>query len=150
MRRYSLIAAALAVLLIAAPILASSGFSGKVRTIEDGDSLTISTKGRWVDVNIAGIIAPTRSQHLGREAQEFLKGLAKKQNVKVDIVKKSINGTAIANVTLEDGRDLATLLIEAGYARATSNATDAQRSAAKRAQASAIGVYGPASVEAGS
>lgn len=142
MRLYTLPIGVLALLLMAVPALAGNSLAGKVRAIEDGDTLTVSSKGRWIDVNLAGVKAPTRGQDLGPEAREFLEQLASKKKVRVEVVKKARNGTAIANVTLEDGRDLATAMIEAGYAWATSDATEEQRSAAKRAQASAVGIYG--------
>ena len=141
MKRYASSVGALALLLIAVPSLAGNGFSGKVRTIKDGDSITVSSKGRWVDVNLAGVKAPTRGQTLGPEAKEFLTQLASKQRVQVEVVETALDGTTVANVTLEDGRDLATLMIEGGYAWTTTRATEAQRSAAKRAEASALGVY---------
>ena len=131
----------LAGLLLSLPALAGRTFSGKMRSVQDGDTLTISQKGRWVKIHLAGIIAPSRSQPLGPAAREYLRELAPKgSKVEITVVSRNIQGDIVGRVSI-DGKDLTIALIDAGLVWATSHATDQQVAAAERAKASSEGVW---------
>ena len=129
-------------LLLSLPALAEGRtFSGKVRSVQDGDTLTISQKGRWVKINLAGILAPSRKQPLGLAARDYLSELAPKgSKVEITVVRRNIQGDIVGRVSI-DGRDLTIPLIEAGLAWATSGSTNEQVAAAVRAQTSSEGVW---------
>ena len=144
---------ALTVALVSLPIFGVDSFSGKVKSVKDGDTIVISNKGEWVTVNLAGIHTPTRGQEFGEEARDYLTEIAKKKAATVEVTQHSVRGHGssiryVAFVTV-DGRDLSTAMIEAGYAWPTSAAGKSQLAAAEKAKASKSGVYSE-SFEAGS
>ncbi len=142
---------ALSLALVALPSFAVDTFTGKIKAVKDGDTLTVSNKGSYVTVNLAGIHTPTRGQEFGKEAMNYLTEIAKKKDCVVEVTKHSVRGNSgeyIGFVTV-DGRDLSTAMIEAGYAWATSAAGPQQLAAAEKAKASKSGVYSER-VEAGS
>jgi endonuclease YncB( thermonuclease family) len=117
-------------------------FSAKVTSVRDGDSLVVSHKGRSVDLDLAGVHAPSaRSEH-GAQARDLLIQLAKKKKAEVTVVRTHFGegDVTVANVTV-DGQDLATALIKAGLARPTSEATKEQLAAADQAKAAQAGIW---------
>lgn len=151
-RRFTLsVLIALIAAVLTVPSFAVDTFTGKVKSIKDGDTIVVSNKGSWVTVNLAGIHTPTRGQEFGKEAIAYLTDLAKKKEATVKVEQHSLHGKAgqyVAFVTV-DGRDLSVAMIEAGYAWATSAANQQQLAAAEKAKASQSGVYADR-VEAGS
>ncbi|HUH04287.1 MAG TPA: thermonuclease family protein [Kofleriaceae bacterium] len=139
-------------LTIASASFASETFSAKVTGVKDGDSLVVSHKGRTVNVDLAGVHAPTRKAEHGQEARALLMQLAKSQRAEITVVRTHLADTLVARVMV-DGQDLATALIKAGLGRPTTEATQEQLAAADTAKAAQTGIWAkvanPAATNAG-
>jgi endonuclease YncB( thermonuclease family) len=131
---------AVALALVALPSFAIDNFSGKVRSVQDGDTLVVNTRGVWVKVTLAGLLTPTRNQEHGREARDYLAQIALKKEATVEVQNTRVDGVYIAVVTV-DGRDLSTAMIEAGYGWPTDSANQQQLAAAEKGRESGQGVY---------
>lgn len=96
--------------------LKTKGFNGKVISILDGDTIKILSETKEeLTIQLNGIDCPERDQVYGKEAKEFTKNLVLSLKVLIRPSKKDIRQT-IADVILEDGRNLSQELIKAGYA----------------------------------
>jgi endonuclease YncB( thermonuclease family) len=92
-------------------------YSGPVKEVQDGDTLSVDTgAGALRVIRLHGIDCPERGQPYTQEARDFVMthGLGQTVNVKVRNVDR--DGRLVATVTLADGSDLALALVESGYA----------------------------------
>ena len=136
------LALALALSLTASlPSFAGDSFTGKVRWVSDGDTLVVASRGRNIVVQIAGIDAPELSQEFGEAARDFLAEILQKQRVTVEVLETKENRSVVARLTLA-GDDVATTLIERGYAWAAEGASGAGlKEAEKIARAAKDGLW---------
>jgi len=145
-------AAAAGCLTLASASFAAETFSAKVTSVKDGDSVVVSHKGRTIQVDLAGVHAPTLKAEHGEEARGLVTQLAKKQKAEITVVRTHLGDTLVARVTV-DGQDLATALIKAGLGRPTTEATQEQLAAADEAKAAQAGIWAkiasPSSTNAG-
>jgi endonuclease YncB( thermonuclease family) len=106
-----------AVCLQCAVILAApqDGFSGRVVTVIDGDTIDVLRDGHDVRVRLDGIDAPESGQDFGPQAKQFMTDAAFNKTVVVSGNEIDAYGRLIARVTV-DGRDLSLAAVEAGFA----------------------------------
>lgn len=129
-----------AVFLVSLPSFAGDGFSAKIRKVQDGDSLIVGQKGRHLDVDLAGVRAPSLRQDFGTEARELLHDLADGRQAEIEVIRERLDGTLVARVVV-DGRDLATAVLAAGFGSPTTEATPQAIAAAEKAKDSQTGMW---------
>ena len=94
----------------------TSGFTGQVVSVSDGDSITVLDSNNVQHrIRFQGVDAPDESQDFGPQAKEQLSALVLGQTVEVIPLGRDQYGRVAAKVML-DGRDVGLVLIEAGYA----------------------------------
>lgn len=108
---FSRMLAALAVLLLAAPVLAGELLHGRAR-VTDGDTLRVG----GVAVRLEGIAAPELHEQGGPEAAAFLRELAEGREVVCELTGERTWGRRVG-VCFRQGEDLAAAVIGAGLAR---------------------------------
>jgi len=117
----------------------------------DGDTLGFGQH----RVRLFGIDAPEKGQRQGGHATRALRDLIEGQTLTVEPMEYDQYGRMVAQVYLEDGRDLAQVLVAEGWARAAtaysstyaSDMRDAQRNS-RGLWASAAGIPDPAAFRA--
>ena len=95
----------------------TSTLTGKVISIQDGDTITILTEdNQSIKIRLEGIDCPERNQDFGTRARQFTSDLAYFKHVK--IVKSGIDrfGRTLGFVILPDGKNLNHELLRAGLA----------------------------------
>lgn len=115
---------------------ATSGFSGKVSYVSDGDTLWVrpDSGGAPRKLRIDGIDAPEICQTGGKASRELLKQRALYQQVKVKIRRNDHYGRALAQIWLA-GNDLGSQMVLAGQAWSYRWRRDAGPYATEEAQA---------------
>jgi len=103
------------VLLAAAPACAAQQFSGRVLSVEDGDTVRVQRGAGDVRIRIFGIDAPEANQPYGAEAREQARRLLLDRTVVVLMKDVDQYGRLVAALSV-DGRDVGTALISAGAA----------------------------------
>lgn len=106
-----LVAALLFLLFMASPSLASP--AAVISWVFDGDSFLARQGGQIIEIRLWGVDAPEHGQPGSRAAKRFMIGL-KGRKITLDIKSRDRYGRAVARVALENGRDLAGLLLEQG------------------------------------
>lgn len=100
-------------------------FSATVVGVSAGDVLTVRDAGRKRQVQLYGIVAPSKGQPWAKQSRHFAKERVYQQTVIV-IPKALGDGSAIrAQVILSDGQNLGHLLLQQGLARWDVRTTDA-------------------------
>ena len=105
------------ILILVLPVLAREKaragpleWSGRVIEVVDGDSILVRSKNGRVEVRLAEVDAPELGQSFGRQAKEFLAGLALGKTVRVCPIALAGPGDdyhgIVAHVFLKDGRSL--------------------------------------------
>lgn len=89
--------------------------TGKCIKVTDGDSFTIWSMGRNIEVELAGVDCPELDQDFGNEAKEFTSNLVFKKMVEINVNTYDSKGRVIARVTV-DGKDASIQVISAGMA----------------------------------
>ena len=109
---------AIALCLAMLPSLASgASFLAKVIHIADGDTITVLKEDQTqVKIRVNGIDCPEKGQAFGKKATQFTKDLVAERTVTLETHGQDKYGRTIANVVLDDGRDLSQELVRAGYA----------------------------------
>lgn len=96
-----------------------SGFreiNGVVTRVGDGDSLTLKTdRGDSVKVRLFGVDAPELAQKRGREAHQYLRGLAEGRRARVEVKTVDQYDRQVGRVFV-DGRCLNEILVTEGQA----------------------------------
>lgn len=90
--------------------------AAKVVGVTDGDTITVLTadQQRWI-IRLYGVDCPERRQAFGSRAKQFTADLVFSQSVTLELHEKDRYHRQVASVTLADGRDLAALILEAGF-----------------------------------
>ena len=101
--------------LFAAPACAEQQFSGRVLSVEDGDTVRVQRGQGDVRIRIFGIDAPEATQPYGPEARDLARSLLLNQTVVVLMKDVDQYGRLVAALSV-DGRDVGTELISAGAA----------------------------------
>ncbi|MBF0448885.1 MAG: thermonuclease family protein [Magnetococcales bacterium] len=105
-----------AVLIFFSTSLAQAQWSGQVVWVLDGDSLIVSHHGQKKRIRLLGIDSPEKGQPYADQAKKNLIQLVK--NHRVTVLEKYSDkfGRTVAQITLEDGRNLNRTLVELGLA----------------------------------
>jgi endonuclease YncB( thermonuclease family) len=107
----------LAVLLILLlTLIPAYGFSGKVVSITDGDTLKVLHAGRIEKIRLSSIDAPEHNQDFGQRAKQFVFRRCYGRMVTIQEFGKDRYGRTIGEVIQSDGADLNHALVEAGLA----------------------------------
>ncbi len=101
------------ILLTLAP---AQGFSGKVVSITDGDTLQVLHAGRIDKIRLNGIDAPEHNQDFGQRAKQFLSRRCYGRIVTIQEFGRDRYGRTIGEVIQSDGADLNHALVAAGLA----------------------------------
>jgi endonuclease YncB( thermonuclease family) len=96
--------------LVSQPAVADKPFPAPVLRVVDGDTVKIE-----MTVRIPALDCPEKKQPGGPEALEELARLIEKQRVIVDIQGRDLYGRFLANLTDEDGNDVASHMIGDGW-----------------------------------
>ena len=102
----------LALVLTAVPARA---WQGRVRSVPDGDSLTVERGGRTVKVRLYGIDSPEYRQPGWREARDFTRRLVSGRSVEIEQMDRDNYGRVVAVVS-RDGVLVNRELVRAGHA----------------------------------
>ena len=95
----------------------ASDFQSKVIHIADGDTITVLNESNEnVKIRLNGIDCPEKSQAYGNKAKQFTKVLVHKEIVVIQAYGTDRYGRTIADVILEDGRNLSQELVKARLA----------------------------------
>lgn len=98
------------------PAALGRGFTGRVVTVLDGDTLEVVTAdGRRVRIRLEGIDCPERGEPFSNVARSFTRQLAFDRTVQVEVRDVDRYGRLVARVTSE-GKDLSQALVAAGLA----------------------------------
>ena len=104
------------ILLLGNTVLSSADFTGKVKTVDDGDTIIVLHDGRDEHIRFNGIDAPEKSQPYGRKAKEFTIDATLNKEVTIIDYGKDKYGRTIGDVVLQDGSNLNRQLVKEGLA----------------------------------
>jgi micrococcal nuclease len=121
------------------PATATTGY--RLVKVFDGDSMLMrNPEGSVIQVRIAGIDAPEKSQPFADPARDRLAELLQQESLRVAILKKDVYGRWLASLWIAD-KDLGLMMIEEGmvwfFRRYQSDLTKEQRRAYDAAEKSA-------------
>jgi endonuclease YncB( thermonuclease family) len=103
--------------LLSGPECFAVELSGRVVDVLDGDTLTIESNAKKLfRVRLKEVDAPEAGQTFGRQARQFVEGLALQKTVAVKYGTLDRYGRAIGEVILPDGRLLNRELLRFGFA----------------------------------
>lgn len=103
-------------LALAEPTAARAGFAAKVVTVHEGDRLTIYHDGRKEMVVLKGIDCPELKQPYGKKAKQVTEAYVGARDVVIQSIHRDRQGRAVAEVILQDGRNVAQELVKEGLA----------------------------------
>lgn len=105
----------LLLLLLCTPVLAQT-FTARVIRVIDGDTLAVISGNTETRVRLAECDAPESTQPFGRNAAQFTSSIALDHTVTVYVQDKDRYGRSIAHIVTDQGLDVSTELIRAGFA----------------------------------
>jgi micrococcal nuclease len=91
-------------------------FAGRVVRVIDGDTISVLAARTEVRIRLAECDAPESSQPFGYRAKQFTSSLVFGRNVTVIVQGTDRYQRTIAHITTDQGLDLSTELIRAGFA----------------------------------
>jgi len=95
----------------------AADFQAKVIHIADGDTITVLNEtNEQIKIRLNGIDCPEKAQAYGNKAKQFTKVLVHKEMVVIQAYGTDRYGRTIADVILDDGRNLSQELVKAGLA----------------------------------
>jgi len=95
----------------------AADFHAKVIHIADGDTITVlNDTNEQIKIRLNGIDCPEKAQAYGNKAKQFTKVLVHKEMVVIQAYRTDRYGRTIADVILEDGRNLSQELVKVGLA----------------------------------
>ena len=92
-------------------------YAGRVVRVIDGDTISVLADRIEVRIRLAECDAPESSQPFGYRAKQFTSYLVFGRNVTVIVQGTDRYGRTIAHITTDQGLDLSTELMRAGFAR---------------------------------
>jgi endonuclease YncB( thermonuclease family) len=101
---------------VAAATLLAADFSGKVVRISDGDTIRVMHNGVAERIRLWGIDSPESKQAFGTRAKQFTGDLAFGKIVAVHVRDVDHYGRTVAEIILQDGRNLNREIVRAGFA----------------------------------
>jgi endonuclease YncB( thermonuclease family) len=103
-------------LALAEPTAAQASFTARVVTVHEGDRLTIYHDGRKEMVVLKGIDCPELKQPYGKKAKQVTEAYVGARDVVIQSIHRDRQGRAVAEVILQDGRNVAQELVREGLA----------------------------------
>lgn len=103
-------------LVLAEPTLARADFTAKVVAVHEGDRLTIYHDGRREMIALKGIDCPELKQPYGKKAKQVMQAYVGAREVVIQSIQRDRQGQAVADVVLQDGRNVAHELVKEGLA----------------------------------
>ena len=103
-------------LALAVPTVAQAGFSAKVVAVHEGDRLTIYHDGRKAVIFLKGIDCPELNQPYGKKAKQVMQAYVGSREVVIQSIERDRQGQVLAEVFLQDGRNVAQELVKEGLA----------------------------------
>jgi endonuclease YncB( thermonuclease family) len=103
-------------LVTADPTAAWSGFTAKVVAVHEGDRLTIYHDGRKEMIVLKGIDCPELNQPYGKKAKQVTQAYVGTREVVVQALQRDRQGQGVAEIFLQDGRNVAQELVKEGLA----------------------------------
>src|SRR5262245_49425977 len=91
-----------------------AGFMAKVVTVHEGDRLTIYHDGRREVISLKGIDCPELKQPYGKKAQQVTQAYVGAREVVIRSIQRDSQGQMVAEVVLQDGRNVAQELVKEG------------------------------------
>lgn len=107
---------ALLAMFLSLPPAHAEEFVATVIGISDGDTITILHDGKESNIRLAAIDCPEKTQAFGTTAKHYTASLCFKKQVVVRTLSKDRYKRTIADVNLQDGRNLNEELVKAGFA----------------------------------
>ena len=98
------------------PTCAWAGFMAKVVTVHEGDRLTIYHDGRREVISLKGIDCPELKQPYGKKAKQVTQAYVGARDVVIRSMHRDQQGQIVAEVVLQDGRNVAQELVKEGLA----------------------------------
>jgi endonuclease YncB( thermonuclease family) len=86
-----------------------------LKSIYDGDTITIERDGLKVKIRLAEVDCPERDQPYGKEAREFVQKFLEGKTISISAVEQDRYGRTVAKVRANND-DLGEALVENGYA----------------------------------
>ncbi len=111
-------------LALAEPTIARAGFMAKVVTVHEGDRLTIYHDGRKEVIFLKGIDCPELKQPYGKKARQVTQAYVGTRDVVIQSIQRNRQGRAVADVVLQDGRNVAYELVREGLAWSRGGSTE--------------------------
>ena len=93
----------------------SFGWSAKVVSVSDGDTITVLHFGHQEKIRLYGIDSPEKAQDYGQKAKDLTGALIAGRNVDVETKTVDRYGRTVGMVTV-DGQSLNELIVQNGYA----------------------------------
>jgi endonuclease YncB( thermonuclease family) len=103
-------------LALAEPTVAGSGFTAKVVAVHEGDRLTIYHDGRKEMILLKGIDCPELKQPYGKKAKQVTEAYVGTREVVIQTLHRDREGHIVAEIFLQDGRNVAQELVKEGLA----------------------------------
>ena len=91
-------------------------FVGKVKNVDDGDTIIVLHDDKDEHIRLNGIDAPEKTQTYGKKAKHFTEQSVQGKEVTILEHGKDKHGRTIGDVVLPDGRNLSEQLIKEGLA----------------------------------
>jgi len=88
--------------------------TGTIDSVIDGDLITITSKGKEVEVRLFGIDTPEKTQAFGQSAKNFTGAMASGKEIRVEPIFKDPNGKTVAMVFV-NGFNLNEQIISQGF-----------------------------------
>jgi endonuclease YncB( thermonuclease family) len=115
-KRLSVIAALLAILVCPASLVGGERFSGQVVGVIDGDTIDVLHNAQSERVRLNGIDCPEKGQAFGKKAKQFTLNLVFGKQVTVKPLRRDRHGRMVADVLLSDGTNVSQQLVKEGLA----------------------------------
>ena len=94
----------------------ASSFTGRVVGVTDGDTIKVMHNGEAINIRLAEIDCPEKSQAFGAQAKQFTSALCFNRELRIVEVSHDRYGRTVAMVYLSDGECLNETLVSKGFA----------------------------------
>jgi endonuclease YncB( thermonuclease family) len=134
--------AAASLMTFLSPLTSQAAQTGTILSCLTGDTCYVLDDGIRYPIKVQGADAPAPGQPLFHEVKQFTASLLTGKQATFKCGGLKIGGTRQCDITTQNGKNVATLLIEKGYAWEDATASDGRYSELlKKAQASKVGIW---------
>jgi micrococcal nuclease len=92
----------------------AEAITGTIDSVIEGDSITIISKGKEVEIRLFGIDTPEKTQAFGQSAKNFVGAMASKGDIRVEPINKDQQGKIVALVFV-NGINLNEQIVSQGF-----------------------------------